>query len=279
MFCGVWETPCIRTVGAHRARRNTHTHSPLPLQTPPQGLIFVRVCDSREVSTHPSSAARGEGEQVSLCHREKERKTERRPLWNLSEHLSRPVYQLEWNEKKIKDSVANTAFFLFFFFWSAAGCVKSITSASWLLKNEIKLVLFSGSFSCERRDTICWRRHKLTINTSPSLFRCPLCTSLLFTTHSHLSSPCLCPIIKTHVSFNGVDVFRVEAEIKILDKEMFPQSKIEFTVQLFLGHFLLFLSRLPPFPFPPSVPPLILFFCPAAFNLPPLLARLLGCWL
>jgi len=49
----------------------------LSLHWPPLGLIFVGLCDSQEVSTHPSNTEREEGNLVILCQQQKkeERKT------------------------------------------------------------------------------------------------------------------------------------------------------------------------------------------------------------
>ena len=67
LFCDSY----MRTVSLCRVEEVTHMHPhpPTPTHMPPRALIFVRVCDSPEVSTRPSNAERGEGDQVSLCHK------------------------------------------------------------------------------------------------------------------------------------------------------------------------------------------------------------------
>lgn len=86
---------CIRTVGPHSAL------SLIPsLCAHPQALIFVRVCDSPEISTHPSNAKRVDGDQVSLCHKK------RRRYWKVSTYgiwcsIFKARY-ISWNETSRK---------------------------------------------------------------------------------------------------------------------------------------------------------------------------------
>lgn len=68
------------------------------------------------------------------------------------------------------------------FFFSTAGCVKSIRSASWLYIFEL-----IGGFQRfiqlrEESHNMLKAAQVLTINTSPFLLQHPLCTSLLFNT-------------------------------------------------------------------------------------------------
>lgn len=221
VFCGVWETPPYKDCGCSQGKKE-HTYTPGPPAA--DASSGPDICQGvwQPESIYPSikcSERRGRaGESLSQKEGKKDwKKACMESVW--ASVMPSVSTGMKWVENK---GECGKCCFFSFLFWSAAGCVKSITSTSWLLKNEIKLVLFSGPFSCERRDPICWRRHKLTINTSPSLFS----MSTLYLPplrHSFSSfSPRLCPVIKTHVHFNGVNVFRVEAEFKIVNKEMFP---------------------------------------------------------
>lgn len=114
--------------------RDTHTLTRSAPHASSEGLIYVRVGDSPEASTHPSNTIKGEGDQVRLCQKSmEERKRLKSRCCSICQarYISCIFFLWEWNKQKIKVTVVNAVF------WITAGGVQSIKSAPWLLKKLV----------------------------------------------------------------------------------------------------------------------------------------------